>query len=138
MRVYVDTDVVISSLLSPRGAAYFLLHHPQIKPVISRLSLTEIYIVAKRVGISRQRVESLATRKLKVLTRRNIQGKAKSGYPRYVTDINDAHIVAGAQAAKVNFLISYNLKHYSLDKIRSELGIVILTPAMFLQYLRAN
>lgn len=88
--------------------------------------------------IEEKKVESLVQKRFEILARLNSQRKIKQEYWRYVTDINDAHIIAGAHAAKADFLISYNLKHYKLDKIRSELGIVILTPAMFLQYLRGR
>ena len=42
MDVYVDSDVVISSLLSRTGAAYHLLNYSTITLIISSTSLTEI------------------------------------------------------------------------------------------------
>ncbi len=54
-----------------------------------------------------------------------------------VIDPNDAHILAGSKTAKAKFLVSYNIKHFMVDKIAEELKIVVLTPAKFLQYLRS-
>jgi hypothetical protein len=59
-------------------------------------------------------------------------------YAQFVIDPNDAHIVAGAHALNTSYLISYNLRHFKTDLIRDKLNIVLLTPALFLQYLRSQ
>jgi predicted nucleic acid-binding protein len=61
----------------------------------------------------------------------------KSKYKNYVKDVNDAHIVAGAEKGKVRFLISYNIKDYNIEKINEDFGILVMRPAQFLQYLRS-
>ncbi len=50
---------------------------------------------------------------------------------------NDAHIVLGAKQAKGKFLVTYNIKHFLVEKIREDVGIIVLTPAFLLQYLRS-
>ncbi|HCS78913.1 TPA: hypothetical protein DIV55_04185 [Patescibacteria group bacterium] len=138
MHVFIDSDVVISSLLSSTGAAYFLLNQSQIKPIISPVSLKELTIVTKRMSIASQKLELLVKERFEVF---NITGELKEirqEYADYVTDINDAHIVVGAHSAKVKYLISYNLKHFKTDNIKGELDILLLTPALFLQYLRSQ
>jgi len=62
----------------------------------------------------------------------------KQKYDMYVLDRNDAHIVAGAHGAHTKYLISYNLKHFKKDKIKDKLDILIVSPALFLQYLRSQ
>lgn len=59
-------------------------------------------------------------------------------YQSYVTDIHDAHIIAGAHAANVKYLITYNLKHFQIEKIKNNLRILTMTPAIFIQYLRSR
>jgi predicted nucleic acid-binding protein len=136
MRVFIDSDVVISSLLSSSGAAYFLLNKSQIKPVISSVSIKELRIVAVKLGIKPEKVEMLIANRFEVHALKKELKEVKNEYMGYVTDVNDAHVVAGAHGAKVKYLISYNLKHFKIDKIKSDFNIILLTPALFLQYLR--
>lgn len=137
MRVFIDSDVVISSLLSSSGAAYFLLRQSLIKPVISSISLTELRTVVKIIDIEPEKLESLIKERFEVFKITRVLKEIKQEYESYVTDINDAHIVAGAHCTKVRYLISYNLKHFRTDKIKDELDILLLTPALLLQYLRS-
>lgn len=138
MRVFIDSDVIISSLLSKTGAAYFLLNQSQIEPVISSISLKELQIVVKRMSIQEEKLELLIKNRMEVFNITKELKKVKQKYEKYVTDINDAHIVAGAHDSKVKYIISYNLKHFKTDKIKDQLDILLLTPALFLQYLRSQ
>lgn len=126
MRVFIDSDVIISSLISNIGAAAQLLNTgDNITKIISNLSQKELKIVMSRLKISK------SLPKLKVLTIKNVKK-----YSIYSIDPNDAHIIAGADQVNAKFLITYNLKHYKIDKIKQDLGIIIMTPGIFLQYLR--
>ncbi len=127
MKVFVDSDVVISSLISNTGAASELINNLDIKKIISNLSIKESEIVKLRLNINKP---------LPMLETIVIDNVKK--YSTYSIDPNDAHIVAGADQAKVRFLITYNLKHYKIDKIKRDLNIIIMTPGMFLQYLRLS
>jgi len=138
MRVFIDSDVVISSLLSSTGAAYFLLNQSEIEPVISSISQKELQMVVKRIGLKEEDLEILIKNRIEVCSIKKEVKQVKKEYETYVTDINDTHIVAGAHSAKVKYLISYNLKHFKTDKIKDELNILLLTPALFLQYLRSQ
>lgn len=129
MIAFVDTDVVISSFISKTGAAYSLLNTPsKVKLVISDQSQTEITRVAKELKIKPHDL-NLNTIKLSVNPKK---------YFHYVTHQNDAHIIAAAKLAKAKFLISYNLRHFRLDLIKSNLDIIVLSPGQFLQYLRSR
>ncbi len=138
MRIFIDSDVVISSLISSSGAAYFLFDQLPIKPVVSSVSVKEIRIVVERMKIKSERLETLIDKRFEVFPLKKELVKIKEKYSRYVTDIDDAHIVAGASEAGVKYLISYNLKHFKKDKIKDELGLILLTPALFLQYWRSQ
>ncbi len=138
MRIFVDSDVVISSLISSTGAAYFLLNEFPIKPVVSSVSTRELRIVVERMKIKSESLEKLINKHLEVFSLKKNLEKIKGEYGKYVMDINDAHIVAGASEAGVKYLISYNLKHFKKDKIKDELGLILLTPALFLQYWRSQ
>lgn len=137
VKIFVDSDVVISSLISSSGASYLLLHHQEIIPLISSFSLKEIRLVIERLAISKARFESLIKDRIKVIPIKTPLSKIKNQYKDFVSDTYDAHVVAGAVAAKTNFLISYNKKHFKLDQIKEKFQIIILTPGEFLQYLRS-
>lgn len=138
MRIFVDSDVVISSLLSEKGAAYLLLHATAITPIISEVSLEEIHTVAARLGVAKNSLDTLVHDQLTIQPLRLSPKEIQQVYSSYVTDRNDAHIVAGAHNAKVRFLITYNLKHFFRDIIQEQLAVTVLTPAMFLQFLRSR
>ena len=51
IRVFFDSDVIISSLLSSKGAGYALLHERLfIEPMVTNLSLEEISDAATELG----------------------------------------------------------------------------------------
>ena len=137
MRIFIDTDVVISSLLSKKGAANYLLHESKPRKFISNISLVEIQKVAKRLNIDRVEVDNLVESKLQVVEIKSELAFIKSKYGEFVADVDDTHIVAGANSSKSRYLISYNLRHFKIDKIKDQYGIILLTPALFLQYLRS-
>lgn len=137
MRAFIDTDVVISSMLSQKGAAYFLLHRSKAKLVVSSLSLLEVEGVSKRLNIDDVNLKK-AKRNLQIVKIDEELKAIKGKYKEFVMDINDAHVVAGAHLSKSDYLISYNLRHFKIDRIKNKLGIIILTPALFLQFLRSN
>jgi predicted nucleic acid-binding protein len=138
MRIFIDSDVVISSLISQSGAAYALLHLSTVSPVISSHSHDELKIVIDRLDIDPTLLENLLSKRCELHTLSEQLSVVRQQYELFVTDANDAHIVAGAHLAGVQFLITYNIKHYKLEKIKNELDIVVLSPARFLQFLRSQ
>lgn len=130
--VYVDTDVIISSLISSNGAAYILLEKTKESFMISNLSEEEVLKVAKRLKISEIKTRNLLKKLNKVKINKT------EDFKKYILDPNDSHIVAGAVTAKAKYLITYNTRHFLADKIKDELGIILMTPALFLQYLRSQ
>lgn len=137
MRTFIDSDVVISSLLSDSGAAYFLLQSSSKELFISSTSKDEIEEVCKRLNIKSQKLVLLIGKKLKVVKISDMLEKIKNDFRKFVLDENDAHIIAGAVACKADFLLTYNLKDFKIEKIKEELGVIVMTPGSFLQYLRS-
>lgn len=137
-QVFVDSDVVISSLLSQSGAAYLLLHTNNLGLFISNISQRELAVVIIRLALDLEKLRELEKERLSIVVLETFPQAIENTYAKYVTDLNDAHIVAGAAKANVKFLITYNIKDYKIDKIKQDLDIVVLTPARFLQYLRSR
>ncbi len=134
-KVFFDSDVVISSLISTTGASYLLLDNKDISKNISNFSLKELNIVIDRLKIPKSKFK-ISARKFNIIKLDNFD-KIKEKFAYYVVDKGDAHILAGAVKAKCRFLISYNLKHFKLVKIKRDFDINILTPGSLLQYLRS-
>ena len=130
MRVFLDSDVVISSLLSDYGAANILVNSKSPEFYISNISEKEIKTVAKRLSIQESKMMSL------IKVEEDLKS-IKQKFGGYTTDPDDAHIVAGAASAKVRFLISYNVKDFKAEKIKRSFDIILMKPATFLQYLRS-
>lgn len=138
LKIFLDSDVVISSLISNLGAAYLLIHSTKdLERFISNLSLKELEEVAPRLNLDRNSFLNLVKANLKTLELETTNIKLKEKYKDYVLDPDDAHILAGAIEGKVKFLISYNIRHYKVDKIRKDFNMFILTPGHFIQYLRS-
>ena len=138
LKIFLDSDVVISSLISNLGAAYLLIHSTKdLERFISNLSLKELEEVAPRLNLDRNSFLNLVKANLKTLELETTNIKLKEKYKDYVLDPDDAHILAGAIEGKVKFLISYNIRHYKVDKIRKDFNMFVLTPGHFIQYLRS-
>ena len=136
-KIFVDSDVVLSSLLSPKGAAYFLLNEVGLEFAISNVSLLEIERGIVKLNLDKNQLRKLVKNRLKLIELRDSTKKIKKSFKNYVFDEDDAHVVAGAKRTKAKVILTYNLKHFNKQKIKDDLGIVVLTPAQYLQHLRS-
>lgn len=136
--LFFDSDVLISSLLSSKGAAYLLTRQTKdIKLCISNISQKELETVVSRLIISQDELQLLIEKSFDLIDLTQTLDQIKKEFGNYVTDIDDAHIVLGAKEAKARFLITYNIKHYKVEKIKRDFSILIMTPGQFIQYLRS-
>lgn len=111
-RIFADSNVIITSLLSKKGASYLLLNQPnepwdhfasQNKFVISNVSKKELERVADRLEIDQNKLHNLVQKRLKTVRLTSDLTKIKKDFEDYTSDPNDAHIVAGAAKAKAKF-----------------------------------
>lgn len=137
LRVFLDSDVIISSLLSKTGASYLLLKQTDLEFFISNFSQKELEIVTRRLNIGRDKLEAATRSKLKIINLGDNLGLIQLKYKSYTRDKDDCHIVAGSVASKAKFLITYNSRDYKIDKIKRDLNLICLTPGQYLQYLRS-
>ncbi len=132
---FIDSDVVISSLLSDRGAAYLLLSNYTEHCIVSSQSVEELerVVTGEKLSLTelQHRLLGIRTVPLGLTTEECAQR-----YAQFVLDPNDAHIIAGAVIAKARFLITYNVKDYVDTLIKNKLGVVVLRPGNYLQYVR--
>ena len=138
LKVFVDSDVVISSLISSLGAAFLLLNQTSdLDLFISNKSLEELEKVTERLHIESEGLRKLMRTRFKTVILDESLEEIKSAFTDYVIDIDDAHIVAGAKKANAQFFISYNKKHFKSERIKEDFNIILTTPSNLLQYLRS-
>jgi predicted nucleic acid-binding protein len=129
---------MISSLISKSGAAHTLLHdNQQLELCVSNLSIAELEKVVNRLHLEVEDLHNLISKRLTTINIDQSLDLVKQQFTRYVHDIDDAHIVAGAKVAQVTFIVSYNIRDFKADKLNQDFQIVLLTPGLFLQYLRS-
>ncbi|EKE15439.1 MAG: hypothetical protein ACD_12C00019G0001 [uncultured bacterium] len=129
---------MISSLISNLGASYLLINNNNSINFISDISYEELLSVIKRLELEVSTLKILVKEKLKIVKLQSKIKKRVKDYNFFVKDINDIHIIAGAVEAKVNFLITFNLKDFEINKIKEKFNIKIMTPGTFLQFLRSK
>lgn len=141
-KIFVDSDVVLSSLLSSSGAAHFILNKAilDLDLFISNISHQELKRGIDKLHLDHEQLQSLLKnkfQKIKLKAGKENLDKIKITLGGYVSDENDAHIVAGAVNAKTKLILSYNLRHFNVEKLKRDFNIIVSTPAQFLEYLRS-
>ena len=134
LNVYLDSDVLVSSCLSSTGAANLLLNINTLVKFYSNIQKNELKIVFERLSIQPIKL-SQALKKCTIIT---LKSPHFASYSKYTTDVNDRHIIAGAVTSGTKFLISYNLKHFQVESLKRDFGLITFTPAQFLQYARIS
>ena len=104
---------------------------------MSNLSLIELMDVTKKLKIETSRLVSFVKKRFNQVNLEEDFKELKRQFNDYTNDPEDIHVVAGAALAGVDFLLTYNMKDYKIDKIKKDLNILTLTPGNFLQYLRS-
>lgn len=134
IKVLLDSDVVISGLISSRGAAFQLMNENKIHKIISNNIKTEVDEVIKRQRIKVSRKNLLQN--VEVVNLKEIKTRIIEVYFPYVFDIEDSHVVAAAHKTGVDFLLTYNVRHYDIKRIKSDFNVLTMKPGNFFQYLR--
>lgn len=139
-KIVLDSDVVITGLISPKGAGCFLLTsflpHRKIKILTSKKQIKEIKEVLKRPEFTWTVNEKLWENFNKQAVKIKLPIKLSSKLTKCLLDPDDIHILASAVAGKAKFLLTYNLRHYHREEIKKELGISVVHPGSFLQFWR--
>jgi len=113
-----------------------LVNESSLIKVVSNYSLTELKIVAERLHIPQARLDSV-TESFTVTPLGSDSEQLEKDFRKFVTDPGDAHVIAGANKSGVRFLLTYNHKHFVVNSIKNDLGVIVLTPARFTQYWRS-
>lgn len=138
-RAFLDTNVLIAGLASPTGASAAirdLAEAEELRIVLSR----QVLIEADRV-LLRKFPQLIERYRLFI---KNVSPELTDDPPpdtvqaaAAVINPDDAPILAAAQQARVDYLVTLNTKHFLIQKVRAFYVAPIVTPGEFLTAFRA-
>lgn len=137
MRVYFDASVIIAALLSQTGGSSELLrlvNKNVIKGITSKTVVEEILEEDKpsKLRKSKEELEQFIA-KSGLLVRENIKLQDLKPYQNLI-DVEDAHLVAGANLTKCRYLVTLDKKHLLREDIQKKfLPLKILSPKQLLE-----
>lgn len=137
MRVFFDASVLIAALLSKSGGSSQLFKYLQlgtITGITSQTVIEEILEEDKFTKIKKSKIEIeqfIADSKLMV--RKPITAEEIKPYQDLI-DIEDAHLVAGANLTKCQYLVTLDKKHVLRQDIRKKfVPLKIVSPGELLE-----
>ncbi|MBI2008331.1 PIN domain-containing protein [Candidatus Amesbacteria bacterium] len=134
-RLFVDSNVIVSCVRSQTGASYIVLHELSFRCHTSNECQKEIQEISTKQLLNPALVKRTIS-KLTVVNLKLSDAEILRRFGKYVTDLDDAHVIAGAKQVRAKFLLTHNLKHFQIDKIKKNLNIEVITPGRFVQSLR--
>jgi predicted nucleic acid-binding protein len=139
-KVFLDTSALIAGVVSATGAARELLRLGEarvIDLVVSRQVLTEAdrNISSKLPSILADYQMLLEYLGLAIVEDASAQQVREA---TLVIHHKDAPILAAARQANVDYLVSWNTRHFHTEKVRRFVRFAIVTPGEFLQHFRRN
>lgn len=135
MRVVLDTNVLVSGLISPNGPPADILRLLETRPIVP--CFNEVILNEYREVLARPRFEIPADRVASLLQRFEAVGElivAESVSGEF-PDPKDAPFLEVALAAQADFLVTGNLRHFPA---RVRQGVVVVSPRDFLEALRGR
>ena len=139
MRVFFDASVIIAALLSPTGGSSQLLKYikfGKITAITSQTVIEEILEEDKTPRIKKSKTQIgqfIADSKL--IVRKPITIDEIEPYQGLV-DVEDAHLIAGANLTKCGYLVTLDKKHLLRPDIQKKfLSLKIVSPGELLEEL---
>lgn len=140
MKVFIDSSVIIASLLSATGGSTLAILFCETKMIdgfISPEVVKEIKLVIERKFPEKKKQFE------KILTETNLRSiklkdkKLITRAKKWIKDPNDAPILAAAKQANVDYLITLDIRHFIKDpNVTKKSGMRILTPGDFLEVVK--
>ena len=137
-RVFLDTSALIAGVISPTGAAREVLRLAETRLIhllLSRQVLTEAdrTVTAKFPALLSDYHALLQALSPDIL---EDPAQVAVAQARQVIPHHDAPILAAAREAGVDYLISWNTRHFQTAAVRAFLPCPIVTPGEFVQAFR--
>lgn len=132
MRVFFDASVIIAAMLSPTGGSALLLKYAKAGKIVGITSQTVINEIleedkTKRLKKSKAEIEDFIANS-GLVVREEISLEEIEPYQNRV-DVEDAHLIAGANLTKCAYLVSLDKKHLIREDIKKKfLPLKIVSP----------
>lgn len=136
-KVYFDASVIIAALLSQTGGSSLLFRYIKLGKIIGITSQTAIEETLeedkpKRIKRSKEEIEKFIAQS-GLIVRENITILEIAPYKDLI-DIEDAHLIAGANLTKCEYLVTLDKKHLLREDIRKRfLPLHIVSPKELLE-----
>lgn len=118
--VLFNASVVLAGLKSRTGGSGELLQwvkQSKIKGIISETIFDEVLRNAERIGFTRRQAEK-GTKDIFIQVLQAPKEKTVERFKEEVLDLGDAHVLASAKEAEVQFLVTLDKKHLLVLKDR--------------------
>ncbi len=139
LEVFLDTSAILAGLNSPNGAAGVILaacFAKQITPIISPGVIEE---ANRNIGLKFPLLVTAWQSFLLLPPKVTKNPSIKQVHEAFeILPTSDAPILAAAIAAKPDFLITWNIRHFMRKEVLGTVNFSILTPGDFLQYIRQS
>jgi putative PIN family toxin of toxin-antitoxin system len=136
LTIFLDASVVLAGLASPNGGSGYLFHaarQQKLTLFATPLVIGEVYRHLTKLNLTPDDLAALLDNQV-ILLVPNPPESLISQCSAYTVDPDDAHVLAGAIASKVNYLLSLDQKHILTDKVKQNLApIQVLSPKSFWQ-----
>ena len=135
MRVVLDTNVLVSGLISPNGPPADILRLLETRPIVP--CFNEVLLNEYRKVLARPRFELRADRVTRLLQRFEAVGELIVAEPvsGEFPDPKDAPFLEVALSAHADFLVTGNLRHFPA---RLRQGVAVVSPREFIEALRGR
>ena len=139
MRVFFDASVIIAALLSPSGGSSQLLKYVKLGKITGITSQTVIEEILEedkysRIKKSKREIEQFIAES-RLIVRKPISAGEIEPYQGLV-DIEDAHLIAGANLTRCRYLVTLDKKHLLRPDVQKKfLPLKIISPGQLLEEL---
>lgn len=137
MRVFIDASVLIAALISPTGGSSLLLKYAaagKVTGIISQTVIDEILKEDKFTKIKKTKIQiEQFIAQSSLIIRKPITVEEIKPYQDLI-DIEDAHLVAGANLTKCQYLATLDKKHVLRPDVQKKfLPLKIVSPGQLLE-----
>ena len=139
MRVFFDASVIIAALLSPSGGSSQLLKYIKLAKIVGITSQTVIEEIVEedkfiRIKKSKREIEQFVVDS-RLIVRKPITTGEIEPYQGLV-EIEDAHLIAGANLTRCQYLVTLDKKHLLRPDVQKRfLPLKIVSPGELLREL---
>ena len=140
-KVFIDSSVLIVAVLSNTGASNIIFRLSE-KRIIKIIMTESVLKEAKRSLLSKYGENSISKMLAMLVCHKgsivdNADVNVEQRFVDLIEDKNDLHILAGAEENTVDYLITFDRKHFMTSKLeQANLSFKILLPGDFLAQLR--